>query len=86
MVKRPVEANMANSVDCPACHGTGMQGASSCPRCRGTGSIRANAEQDAAEMMGEDLVQRVEPRRVKAPAVKLSTGARKTGKGLSFKR
>lgn len=79
---------MANAVDCPVCHGSGMVGASSCAKCRGTGSIRANAEMDAGDEAADALIQRVEPRRAKvhqAPT-KLSSAGKKTGKGLSFKR
>ena len=80
---------MANAVDCPVCHGSGMVGASSCTRCRGTGSIRANAEMEMADEAAETLIQRVEPRRAKVhhgPPGKLSSAGKKTGKGLSFKR
>jgi DnaJ-class molecular chaperone len=87
-----LEANMANAVDCPVCHGSGMVGASSCTRCRGTGSIRANADIEAGahdDAAAEALIQRVEPRRAKVhqgPPGKLSSAGRKTGKGLNFKR
>ena len=78
---------MANTVDCPVCHGSGMVGASSCGRCRGTGLIKAQAEQDIQDSVGEELVTRVEPKRLKpGPASKLSSAGRKTGRGLSFKR
>jgi RecJ-like exonuclease len=79
---------MANAVDCPVCHGSGMVGASSCAKCRGTGSIKASPEMEAGDEVGEALIERVEPRRAKvhhAPA-KLSSAGKKTGKGLSFKR
>ncbi len=80
---------MANAVDCPVCHGSGMVGASSCTKCRGTGSIRATVEMDAGDEAADALIQRVEPRRAKVhqgPPGKLSSAGRKTGKGLNFKR
>jgi len=80
---------MANAVDCPVCHGSGMVGASSCTKCRGTGTIKATPELEADEEAGEALIQRVEPRRAKVhqgPPGKLSSAGKKTGKGLSFKR
>ncbi len=78
---------MANAVDCPVCHGSGMVGASSCAKCRGTGSIKATPEMETGET-ADALIERVEPRRAKvhhAPT-KLSSAGKKTGKGLSFKR
>jgi len=77
---------MANTVECPVCHGTGMTGASSCGRCRGTGMIKALADHDQ-DAVGEELVTRVEPKRLRTgPVSKLSSAGRKSGKGLSFKR
>ena len=80
---------MANAIDCPVCHGSGMVGASSCTKCRGTGSIKATPELEAGEETGEALIQRVESHRAKVhhgPPGKLSSAGKKTGKGLSFKR
>jgi len=79
---------MANTVECPVCHGSGMVGASSCGRCRGTGTIRAGVDQEVQDQAGEDVIERLEPKRLKAraPSGKLTSAGRKTGKGLSFKR
>jgi hypothetical protein len=77
---------MANTVECPVCHGSGMTGVSSCGRCRGAGVIRALPDQDVGDAAAEELVTRVEPKRLRTPTSKLSAAGRKTGKGLSFKR
>lgn len=79
---------MPQSVECPVCHGSGMVGASSCSRCRGTGSIRSLNTDEQSEAVADDLIERVEPKRlrVKTSPGKLSSAGRKTGKGLSFKR
>jgi RecJ-like exonuclease len=84
-----MEGRMSNTVECPVCHGSGMTGASSCARCRGTGTVRAANESELApEAVGDDIVSRVTPKRLKPKTIstKLASAGKKTGKGLSFKR